>query len=95
MIDAMVAPHPISALIHGLVVVKAGVICLLKISFYIYGADYLKHLVTENYVMLLLPFATVIYGGLGALYAKNLKTILAFSTTNNASLYSVAILTSK
>ena len=39
--SAMVAPTPVSALLHAVAVVKAGVFCVLKITVYIFGIDLL------------------------------------------------------
>jgi multicomponent Na+:H+ antiporter subunit D len=38
---AMVAPTPVSALLHAVAVVKAGVFTVLKVSVYIFGLDLL------------------------------------------------------
>ena len=38
---AMVAPTPVSALLHAVAVVKAGVFTLLMVAVYIFGIDYL------------------------------------------------------
>ncbi|GIT48920.1 MAG: hypothetical protein Ct9H300mP14_08480 [Gammaproteobacteria bacterium] len=36
---AMVAPTPVSALLHAVAVVKAGVFCILKVTLYVFGLD--------------------------------------------------------
>ena len=38
---AMVAPTPVSALLHAVAVVKAGVFCVLKVVIYVFGIDLL------------------------------------------------------
>ena len=38
---AMVAPTPVSALLHAVAVVKAGVFTLLKVTIYIFGSDFI------------------------------------------------------
>ena len=40
--SAMVAPTPVSALLHAVAVVKAGVFCVLKITVYVFGLDLLS-----------------------------------------------------
>jgi multicomponent Na+:H+ antiporter subunit D len=39
---AMVAPTPVSALLHAVAVVKAGVFCVVKVVVYIFGIDFLS-----------------------------------------------------
>ena len=38
---AMVAPTPVSALLHAVAVVKAGVFTIVKIIVYVFGVDFL------------------------------------------------------
>jgi len=40
--NAMVAPTPVSALLHAVAVVKAGVFAVMKVAIYIFGADLLQ-----------------------------------------------------
>lgn len=79
---AMVAPTPVSALLHAVAVVKAGVFCVLRVILYVFGPDLLYDL---DLWLLLAYFAsfTVIVSGMLALAQDNLKRRLAFSTINN------------
>jgi multicomponent Na+:H+ antiporter subunit D len=79
---AMVAPTPVSALLHAVAVVKAGVFCVLRVVLYVFGPDLLSDL---NLWLVLAYFAsfTVIVSGMLALAQDNLKRRLAFSTINN------------
>ncbi|MFB0506870.1 MAG: monovalent cation/H+ antiporter subunit D family protein [Thermodesulfobacteriota bacterium] len=79
---AMVAPTPVSALLHAVAVVKAGVFCVLRVVLYVFGPQLLSDL---NLWLILAYFAafTVIVSGMLALAQDNLKRRLAFSTINN------------
>jgi multicomponent Na+:H+ antiporter subunit D len=78
----MVAPTPVSALLHAVAVVKAGVFGCLRIILYVFGPEVLHDL---NLWLILAYFAsfTVIVSGMYALAQDNLKRRLAFSTINN------------
>ena len=77
--NAMVAPTPVSALLHAVAVVKAGVFCVLKIAVYIFGADVLAETATTD-VMLGVACFTMVVSSLIALGQDNLKARLAYST---------------
>jgi putative membrane-bound dehydrogenase-like protein len=47
--SAMIAPTPVSALLHAVAVVKAGVFTIVKVIIYIFGVDYLSELVSVNW----------------------------------------------
>jgi len=78
---AMVAPTPVSALLHAVAVVKAGVFVVLTIALYIFGLDYLGELVTGP-VMLYLAVFTMLAASLVALQQDELKARLAYSTVS-------------
>lgn len=78
---AMVAPTPVSALLHAVAVVKAGVFSVMKVCVYIFGLDLLNLLPTTE-VMLYLAAATVILSSLVAMRQDNLKARLAYSTVS-------------
>jgi multicomponent Na+:H+ antiporter subunit D len=79
---AMVAPTPVSALLHAVAVVKAGVFCVLRVVLYVFGPQLLSDL---NLWLVLAYFAsfTIVVSGMLALAQDNLKRRLAFSTINN------------
>lgn len=77
--SAMVAPAPVSALLHAVAVVKGGVFALLKISVYIFGTGYLS--TTHASVWLCWAAAiSIIVAALIALTKDDLKARLAYST---------------
>jgi len=78
---AMVAPTPVSALLHAVAVVKAGVFTVLKICAYIFGADFLAQ-VPAREVLMYIAAATVLIASLVALRKDNLKARLAYSTVS-------------
>ncbi|MBW1690059.1 MAG: monovalent cation/H+ antiporter subunit D family protein [Deltaproteobacteria bacterium] len=82
---AMIAPTPVSALLHAVAVVKAGVFGCLRIILYVFGPVLLHQL---DLWIILAYFAafTVVVSGLYALAQDNLKRRLAFSTINNLSI---------
>ncbi len=81
---AMVAPTPVSALLHAVAVVKAGVFTVLKVTVYLFGLDYLEELATSE-VMLYVAVFTVLAASLVALRQDNLKARLAYSTVSQLS----------
>jgi multicomponent Na+:H+ antiporter subunit D len=76
---AMVAPTPVSALLHAVAVVKAGVFTLTKVVIYIFGTDYLARVPYETIAVYLAGF-TVVAASVVALRQTNLKRLLAYST---------------
>ena len=81
---AMVAPTPVSALLHAVAVVKAGVFTILKIAVYIFGVDYVGTLWSSD-LMLFVAGWTVIVASLVAMRQDNLKRRLAYSTVGQLS----------
>jgi len=78
---AMVAPTPVSALLHAVAVVKAGVFTILKVVVYIFGVDLLARTGASTWLMYVAGF-TVIAASLVALTKDNLKARLAYSTVS-------------
>ncbi len=81
---AMVAPTPVSALLHAVAVVKVGAFCILRIIINIFGTNLLT---TLNLGALAAYIAgiTIIVASLVALAQDNLKARLAFSTVGQLS----------
>ncbi|MGD9661997.1 MAG: complex I subunit 5 family protein [Porticoccaceae bacterium] len=82
--QAMVAPAPVSALLHAVAVVKAGAFGMVRIIYEIYGIDF------AQYLGLLFPLAivagiTIIWGSVLALFQSDLKKRLAYSTVSQVS----------
>ncbi len=77
--SAMVAPVPVSALLHAVAVVKAGVFTLLKLSAYIFGADLISALPAATW-LLWLAAGTIVISSLVAMTRDDLKARLAWST---------------
>lgn len=76
---AMVAPTPVSALLHAVAVVKVGVFCVIRVVTGVFGIDLLQKL-GANLVLCWVAAFTVIVSSLIALSQDNLKRRLAFST---------------
>ena len=74
---AMVAPTPVSALLHAVAVVKVGVFCLYRVYADVFGPEVLAKMGGEEWAM---ASATIIISSLIALSQDNLKRRLAFST---------------
>ena len=81
---AMVAPTPVSALLHAVAVVKAGVFSVLKVAIYIFGSDFLINVASSRW-LLYLAAATVLVASLVAMSKDNLKARLAYSTVSQLS----------
>jgi multicomponent Na+:H+ antiporter subunit D len=87
---AMVAPTPVSALLHAVAVVKAGVFSVVKISIYIFGLDMLQQSSAAEWVLWIAGF-TIIVASVIALRQDNLKLRLAYSTISQLSYVILAI----
>jgi len=81
---AMVAPTPVSALLHAVAVVKAGVFTVLKVSIYIFGIDLLSSTGASTWLAYIAG-ATIIIASLVAMQKDNLKLRLAYSTVSQLS----------
>jgi len=81
---AMVAPTPVSALLHAVAVVKAGVFTILKVVVYIFGIETLAYTGAGSWLVYAAGF-TVIAASLVALKKDNLKARLAYSTVSQLS----------
>ncbi len=86
---AMVAPTPVSALLHAVAVVKAGVFTVVKVVVYIFGAEHLMSLGSADWVPYIAGF-TIIAASVVALRADNLKRRLAYSTVSQLSYVTLA-----
>lgn len=88
--QAMVAPAPVSALLHAVAVVKAGAFGIVRIVYAIYGIELAASL------GLLAPLAafaslTIVWGSVRALYQDDLKKRLAFSTVSQVSYIALGV----
>ncbi|MEE8167846.1 MAG: monovalent cation/H+ antiporter subunit D family protein [Candidatus Hydrothermarchaeales archaeon] len=81
---AMVAPTPVSALLHAVAVVKAGVFGLTRVVYNIYGVD-LMHELGIGVILAYVASITIIMGSVYALRQDNLKLRLAYSTVSQLS----------
>ncbi|MBE2242793.1 MAG: monovalent cation/H+ antiporter subunit D family protein [Burkholderiaceae bacterium] len=82
--SAMVAPTPVSALLHAVAVVKAGVFCVVKVIVYTFGVGTLAA-ATDVYWLALVAGFTIVAASIVALRADNLKRRLAYSTVSQLS----------
>ena len=91
---AMVAPAPVSALLHAVAVVKAGVFTVVKVIVYIFGTDFLAGSAGTDW-LLYVAGTTILVASVIALRSDNLKRRLAYSTVSQLSyvVMAAAILT--
>jgi multicomponent Na+:H+ antiporter subunit D len=81
---AMVAPTPVSALLHAVAVVKAGVFTILKVVVFIFGIDTLGAQGLSVWLTAIAG-ATIVIASIVALRQDNLKRLLAYSTISQLS----------
>ena len=86
---AMVAPTPVSALLHAVAVVKAGVFSVVKVVVYIFGLDILSFEPSAGFLLYIAGF-TIIAASVVALRQDNLKRRLAYSTVSQLSYVVIA-----
>jgi len=78
---AMVAPTPVSALLHAVAVVKAGVFTVLKVTLYIFGIDLLATTGASEW-LIYMATATILIASIIAMSKDDLKARLAYSTVS-------------
>jgi len=88
--QAMVAPAPVSALLHAVAVVKAGAFGIVRVVYEVFGVEFSTLLGLTTPLMWLAAF-TIIYGSLRALYQDDLKRRLAFSTVSQVSYITLGV----
>ena len=81
---ASVAPTPVSALLHAVAVVKAGVFAIARVTYFTIGPDLLRGTIAQN-VALAACIVTIVYGSAMALMSQHLKRRLAYSTVSQLS----------
>jgi multicomponent Na+:H+ antiporter subunit D len=78
---AMVAPAPVSALLHAVAVVKAGAFGIVRVIYDVYGVAF-AHAIGVLTPVAVLAAVTILYGSLRALQQSDLKKRLAYSTVS-------------
>jgi formate hydrogenlyase subunit 3/multisubunit Na+/H+ antiporter MnhD subunit len=81
---AMVAPAPVSALLHAVAVVKAGAFGIVRVLYDVYGSDTVTALGVRPWLVGLTSFS-ILYGSVLALRQDDLKRRLAYSTVSQLS----------
>lgn len=87
---AMVAPAPVSALLHAVAVVKAGVFTVLKVAVYVFGLDTLRESGAARPMLWVAAF-TLLAAGVVAVRADDLKRRLAYSTVSQLAYIVLAV----
>lgn len=82
--SAMVAPTPVSALLHAVAVVKAGAFGLLRVFYNVFGVEILRELVVVDLLSWLAVF-TILAASFIAIFQDNFKRRLAYSTVSQLS----------
>ncbi|MDX1678079.1 complex I subunit 5 family protein [Arsukibacterium sp.] len=82
--QAMVAPAPVSALLHAVAVVKAGAFGIIRLVYDVYGSDSMRQLQLAEPLMVLAAI-TILYGSWRALAQQDIKRRLAYSTISQVS----------
>lgn len=88
--NAMVAPTPVSALLHAVAVVKVGVFSVIRVFTGVLGTDFLSTVDVAT-VVSWAAGATVIISSLIAMTQDNLKRLLAFSTVGQLSYITLGV----
>ena len=82
--SAGVAPTPVTALLHAVAVVKAGVFAIIRLTYYSFGTDFLRGTWVQAVVMGFAMFS-IVYGCSRAVKETHIKRRLAYSTVSNLS----------
>ncbi len=88
--EAMVAPAPVSALLHAVAVVKAGAFGIVRVIYDVYGIDFAHDLGVLK-PLAVLAAITILYGSIRALAQDDFKRRLAFSTVSQVSYITLGV----
>lgn len=88
--QAMVAPAPVSALLHAVAVVKAGAFGIIRVVYDVFGVESVQQLTVAT-PLLLLAALTVLYGSWRALAQQDIKKRLAYSTISQVSYVTLGV----
>ena len=91
---ASVAPTTVTALLHAVAVVKAGVFAIMRTTYYLFGTHHLHNTWVQKVVMLM-AIITICFGSWSAVKSRHLKRRLAYSTVSQLSyiVFAVTIMT--
>lgn len=92
--SAGVAPTPVSALLHAVAVVNAGIFAITRATYYSFGTELLAG-TWAQYTAMIAAIVTIVFGSSMALRERHIKRRLAYSTVSNLSymLFSLMIMT--
>jgi multicomponent Na+:H+ antiporter subunit D len=89
---AMVAPAPVSALLHAVAVVKAGAFGIVRVLYSVFGVEYATMIGVAQYLALAAGI-TILFGSVRALAQDDLKKRLAYSTVSQVSYITLGVAT--
>jgi len=92
LLQAMVAPAPVSALLHAVAVVKAGAFGIVRVVYDVYGIEFAAEL-GVTLPLAVMAAVTIIYASVRALFQDDLKRRLAYSTVSQVSYITLGIAT--
>lgn len=88
--QAMVAPAPVSALLHAVAVVKAGAFGIVRVVYDVFGVEPMQAL-GLSLPLMALAAATILYGSFKALQQREIKKRLAYSTVSQVSYITLGV----
>lgn len=88
---AMVAPAPVSALLHAVAVVKAGAFGVIRIVYDVFGVKLFADVLNLSSSLVILASFTILYGSVIALFQSDLKKRLAYSTVSQLSYITLGV----
>lgn len=83
---AMAANYPTSSILHGVLVVNAGLFSLFKFIYEVFGSSLVFEIIVRNKIIILFPLVGIIYAGFLAIFQKTVKKVLAWSTVSQLNL---------
>ncbi len=81
---ASVAPTPVTALLHAVAVVKAGVFAIMRVTYYSFGTDFVSGTWAQT-IMMIFAIVTIVFASSKAVKEIHFKRRLAYSTISNLS----------
>lgn len=90
LLDASVAPTPVTALLHAVAVVKSGVFAVMRLTYYAFDYQALFGTWAQAVVVCAAAF-TLVYGSANGLRTPHFKRRLAYSTVSNLSYILVGV----